>query len=42
MDQRTGESIRCQIDKITYEGTSPPSKNFPNFGGTVTVTLLTV
>jgi hypothetical protein len=42
MDQRTGESLRCQIDKVGYEGTTPPSKGYPNDGGIITVTLLTV
>lgn len=42
VDQRTGETLRCQVDKVSYEGTTPPSRDNSNFSGVVTVTLLTV
>ena len=42
VDNRTGESKRCQIDRIQYTGTTPPSRSKSNFGGVVHVTLLTV
>jgi len=42
IDTRTNESIRCVIDTITYENDSPPDRSYKNFGGVLTVTLLTV
>jgi hypothetical protein len=42
VDNRTGESKRCVIDRVSYEGTSPPDRSKGNFGGIVSVTLLSV
>jgi hypothetical protein len=42
LDQRTGEAVRCQIEKVSYTADSAPSKSMPNFGGMVTLTVLTV
>ena len=41
-DVRTGESVRCQIDKVQFEGSAPPSRARSNSGGILTVTLMTV
>lgn len=42
IDQRTGESVRCQIDKVNFSGNTPPNRQYDNFGGIITLTLLTV
>lgn len=42
IDNRTGESIRCQIDKVNFSGATPPSRNYKNFGGVLILTLLSV
>jgi hypothetical protein len=42
VDNRTAESKRCVIDKITYEGLTAPDRSKANFGGYVAVTLLSV
>lgn len=41
-DVRTDEVLSCQIERITFEGLTPPDRANQNWGGVVTVTLLVV
>lgn len=41
-DTRTGENVKCQIEKVTFEASTPPAKGIVNYGGFVTVTALIV
>lgn len=41
-DTRTGEVIRAQVERITFESVTPPSRIAENVGGFVTLTLMSV
>lgn len=41
-DTRTGETRKCQIDRVAFIGSTPPDRGRGNFGGVLQVTLLTV
>lgn len=40
VDNRCGEQVRCQIEKVEFRGVTPPSRDHANWGGVATVTLL--
>lgn len=42
IDNRTGENIRCQIEKVSFLGNRPPDRNYTNYGGIIMLTLLKV
>lgn len=42
IDQRTGESKRCLIDRVSFNNISPPDRRFSGFGGVISLTLLVV
>ena len=41
-DARTGETLNCQIERVSFMATTPPDRARSNVGGVVTVTLLAV
>jgi hypothetical protein len=41
-DTRTGESLTCQIERVSFMATTPPDRGKANVGGVVTLTLLAV
>lgn len=41
-DTRTGETLNCQIERVSFMATTPPDRARSNVGGVVTVTLLAV
>jgi hypothetical protein len=41
-DHRTGEVLRCLIDKVSFTTTTPPSRSFTGMGGVIILTLLAV
>ena len=41
-DTRTGESLTCQIERVSFMSVTPPDRGKANVGGVVTLTLLAV
>jgi len=41
-DRRTGEQVRCQIERVTFEGRTAPDRGCTNFGGRLQLVLLVV
>ena len=41
-DFRTGETVQCLIEEISFQNTAPPDKRLTGFGGIVTLTIRTV
>lgn len=41
-DTRSGETLTCQIDRVTFESTTPPDRSRANYGGTISLVLLAV
>ena len=39
MDYTTGERATAYVEKVAWTRTAPPTRNLPNVGGTLTVTL---
>lgn len=42
LDTRSGETLTCQIDRVTFSSDTPPDRGYVNYGGIVTLTLLSV
>lgn len=42
LDNRTGETLSCQIDRVSFSSATPPDRARPNWGGVVMLTLLAV
>lgn len=41
-DFRTGETVQCLIEEVTFVNVTPPDKKLTNFGGTILLTIRTV
>ena len=41
-DFRTGETVQCLIEEISFQNTSPPDKRLTGFGGIIILTIRTV